>query len=136
MFKIFMSLVLTLILFSWRAQAHDGMKHDASTETAMAEQVPEAGGKVKTGDAVEPVSEGSSMGPVEVGNKICPVSKEEINEESGMKPQKVEYKGKIYNLCCAMCAEEFNKDPDKYVQLVEEEMKAESATSAEPALVH
>jgi len=56
----------------------------------------------------------------EAGNKICPVSGEEINDEARAI---YEYKGKIYNLCCAACIEEFKNNPDKYVQIVEAEKK-------------
>ena len=56
----------------------------------------------------------------EVGNKVCPVSGEKINEET---KATYEYRGKIYNLCCSACIEEFNKNPDKYIQIVEEEKK-------------
>ncbi|MBU4311747.1 MAG: YHS domain-containing protein [Candidatus Omnitrophica bacterium] len=57
-------------------------------------------------------------GPVDVGNKICPVSGEEIYEE--MKAT-YEHEGKIYNFCCAMCIDEFKKDPEKYIEKIEEE---------------
>lgn len=55
---------------------------------------------------------------VEVGNKICPVSGEEVPDVSGlgMEPAFYEYKGKIYNFCCAGCIEEFKKDPEKYIK--------------------
>ena len=48
-----------------------------------------------------------------IGNEICPVSGETIDEK--MK-QTYEYKGKIYNFCCPMCVEEFKKDPEKYIK--------------------
>jgi len=55
---------------------------------------------------------------VDAGNKICPVSGEKINEK--MKAT-YEYEGKVYNFCCAMCIDEFKKDPKKYIKKVEEE---------------
>jgi YHS domain-containing protein len=60
--------------------------------------------------------------PVEVGNKICPVSGEKVGTMGDA--HKMEYKGKVYNLCCPMCVEEFNKDPEKYVKIAEEEVAA------------
>ena len=60
---------------------------------------------------------------VDVGNKICPVSGEEIKEES---KATYEYEGKIYNFCCPMCIDEFKKDPEKYIKRVDEELKKES----------
>lgn len=56
--------------------------------------------------------------PQDVGNKICPVSGDKINEK--MKAT-YEYEGKIYNLCCPMCIDEFKKDPAKYITKTEEE---------------
>lgn len=53
---------------------------------------------------------------VEVGNKICPVSGEEIKKEEAFK---YEYEGKIYNLCCKMCLKDFKKDPEKYIEKLE-----------------
>lgn len=60
-----------------------------------------------------------------VGNKICPVSGEKIDEKTKVT---YEYKGKIYNFCCPMCAEEFKKDPEKYIEELE---KAEESKGHE-----
>ncbi len=60
--------------------------------------------------------------PVEVGNKICPISGEEVGKMG--EGAKVEYKGKIYTLCCGMCEKEFNSDPEKFVSKVEKQMAA------------
>lgn len=49
---------------------------------------------------------------IEVDNTICPVSGEEIDEETKVT---YEYKGKTYNFCCEACVEEFKKDPQKYI---------------------
>ena len=59
---------------------------------------------------------------VNVGNKICPVSGGKIEEKL---KSTYEYEGKIYNICCAMCIDEFKKDPEKYIKKVEEELKAQ-----------
>ena len=61
--------------------------------------------------------EGTEEGPIEVGNTICPVSGEKIDEETAYK---VEFEGEIYNLCCKMCAKDFEKDPQKYIEKLEE----------------
>ena len=53
---------------------------------------------------------------MEVGNKICPISGEKIIEG---KESKVEYKGKIYNLCCSMCEKDFKKDPEAAIKKLE-----------------
>ena len=65
--------------------------------------------------------------PVEMGNKICPVSGEEVGEMG--ETFKMEYEGKIYNLCCAMCAKDFKKDPEKYIKKIEEEMESMKSPS-------
>ncbi|MEI7998739.1 MAG: YHS domain-containing protein, partial [Candidatus Omnitrophota bacterium] len=67
---------------------------------------------------------------VEVPNKVCPISHEEVGK-NGMTPFKVTYKGKVYNLCCAMCEKDFLKDPDKYAKLLEEEVANEQAKQAQ-----
>jgi len=38
-------------------------------------------------------------------------------------PVTVEYDGKIYNLCCPMCPDEFKKDPAKYIAKIEAQKK-------------
>jgi YHS domain-containing protein len=60
---------------------------------------------------------------VNVGNKICPVSGDKIDENT---KATYEYEGKIYNLCCAMCIDEFKKDPQKYIKKIEEELQVQS----------
>ena len=52
----------------------------------------------------------------EVGNQICPVTGEKIDAKEKVT---YEYKGKIYNLCCSGCIEEFKKDPERYIQVIE-----------------
>jgi len=71
--------------------------------------------------------EPSKSAAVEVGNKICPVSGEKIDEK--MKAT-YEYNGKIYNFCCPMCIDEFKKDPGKYIKKIEEEKKEEAGQKA------
>lgn len=64
---------------------------------------------------------------VNVGNKVCPVTGNDIDK---LGENTVEYQGKIYNLCCPACKDEFLKDPDKYVTKVAEEMAKEQAVPA------
>jgi len=70
---------------------------------------------------------------VNVGNKICPVSGEKIDEK--MKAT-CEYEGKIYNFCCPMCIEEFKKDPKEYIKKVEEEQKSKPSMMEESGYMH
>ncbi len=69
----------------------------------------------------------SSKDAVEVGNKICPVSGDNVPAPGetgtmGDKPVKIEYKGKIYNLCCLMCVKDFKKNPEKYSGIADNEV--------------
>ena len=57
---------------------------------------------------------------VEAGNKICPVSGEKVGQMGDI--VQIEHKGKIYNLCCAMCKNDFDKNPDKYTKIAEDEV--------------
>ena len=72
---------------------------------------------------------------VNVGNKICPVSGEKINEK--LKATH-EYKGKIYNFCCVKCVEDFKKDPEAYIKKIEQEKQKEEAGEKieEPSVMH
>lgn len=58
---------------------------------------------------------------VDVGNKICPVLGEPIDEAT--KATYI-YEGKIYNFCCAGCIEDFKKEPKKYIDKVNAELEA------------
>lgn len=75
----------------------------------------------------EPDHEKGRAGVLEVGNKICPVSGDQIparGEDSAMgEPAQYEYDGKIYNLCCSMCESDFKKDPERYSNIAEEEIQ-------------
>jgi YHS domain-containing protein len=53
----------------------------------------------------------------------CPVSGDKIEQEG---KYTYEYKGKVYNFCCADCLNKFKKEPGKYM----EKAKAGSAASA------
>ncbi len=60
--------------------------------------------------------------PVKVNNRFCPISGEEIGKgEMAGKGATVEYKGKIYNLCCPMCKKAFLKDPEAAIKKMEEQ---------------
>ncbi len=69
---------------------------------------------------------------VEVGNKICPVTGNPVNDGSMGEPVKYEYQGKIYTLCCSMCVKDFKKDPEKYRKIAEDEvMKSQKASDTD-----
>ena len=67
--------------------------------------------------------------PVDVGNKVCPVTGMTIPE---LGKYTVEYEGKVYNLCSETCKEKFLLDPTTYIAKVNEELaKAKGGDKAE-----
>ena len=97
--------------------------HDKHQQIAQAETEH----KHEASEATAPVSPTET---VNVGNKICPVSGEKIEEKT---KTTYEYKGKTYNFCCASCIDEFKKDPEIFIKKVEEELKA--TTDEEKGLI-
>lgn len=95
--------VLISLMISSYAQATDEQKHHDQDISMM-------------GDMKE-----SSAEAVEVGNKICPVSGEEV---AAMDTAiKYEYNGKVYNLCCSGCVEIFKENPQEYSDIAEQEAR-------------
>lgn len=74
-------------------------------------------------DAHKAAPAGNKSEAIDVGNKICPVTGEKINEKT---KATYEHDGKIYNFCCPMCIGTFKKDPDKYIKKIEEEKAKEN----------
>ena len=74
-----------------------------------------------------PAAAAEAAAPIEVGNKLCPVSGEKVGDMG--EPIHVEHNGKIYNLCCSMCAKDFKKDTEKYSKIAEDEVAAEKSGS-------
>lgn len=56
----------------------------------------------------------SETAVIDVGNKVCPLSGDEVKGKDF-----VEYQGKRYGICCAMCAKNFLKNPEKYIKSLE-----------------
>lgn len=73
--------------------------------------------------AADQAAETTAQEAVNAGNTVCPVSGEKVGS-AGMAPATYEYNGTIYNFCCSACIETFKKDPQKYIDIVEEELKA------------
>ena len=116
--------VIGLVFCASQVFAHGGEDHDESKESMMEEK----GSMMKHKGSMMEHSDGLSAGVhiateeelgslPNVGNKICPVSGEKVGGDMG-DPVKVEYKGKVYNLCCTMCAKDFKKDPEKYIKII------------------
>ena len=90
------------------------------TMTKDAAMTAESAGK----DAME------KMEKVEVNNKICPIEGGPIKEDEAVK---IEYKGKIYNLCCPLCVKKFNEDPEKAISSLPKEGAEDTAVAADAA---
>lgn len=87
-------------------------KHSSHQQTALSKSIDEQKITGQSGSA------GTTDKAIEVGNKICPVMGGKINEKTRVA---YEYKGKIYNFCCAGCPGEFKKNPEEYIEKIEEE---------------
>ncbi|MGO8928761.1 MAG: YHS domain-containing protein [Limisphaerales bacterium] len=60
--------------------------------------------------------------------KTCVVSGDKLGEMGD--PFVYAYKGREIKFCCKGCLKDFNKDPDKYIKLIDEaEAKAKKAKS-------
>ena len=60
--------------------------------------------------------------------KTCIVSGDKLGEMGD--PYVYEYKGREIKFCCKGCVKDFNKDPGKYIKMIEEaEAKAKKAKS-------
>lgn len=108
-FLVALFLVVGVVLAAEEA----GMEGESSEAVATAPAATEATPAVEA--------------PVNVGNKVCPVTGMTIDE---MGKYTVEYKGKVYNLCSETCKDEFLKDPDTYVAKVDEELASEEKEGA------
>jgi len=106
--------VMSNVSFAMTCGSHSKQQH-----TAQAESNEHRNTQVDADDVTPIIAKEA----VSVGNKICPVSGEEIDPK--MKAT-YEYEGKIYNFCCTSCIEEFKKDPQKYIEKINEQKQGES----------
>ena len=74
--------------------------------------------------AGKPAASEQAKEKINVGNKFCPVTGEKIDEQS---KATYEYKGKIYNFCCEGCISDFKKDPEKYIEKINNEKAGTNA---------
>lgn len=122
MFLVTGIFVLGINKLSFAMMCGSSTAHGEHTQVAYAESADPEHEHGKTPD-----TQAHSEEAVNVGNKICPVSGEEIKEEEAFQ---VEHEGKIYNLCCKMCAKDFKKDPEKYIEKLKELEKKEEESQA------
>lgn len=124
--KIFMLLVATAFVAGISSLSYAMSCGDMDSGHSQHQQVAQA----QSGHSHESVSvsEAASEKAVNVGNKICPISGEKIDEKT---KATYEYNGKVYNFCCSNCIDEFKKDPEKYIKKIEEELQSEAKGQSE-----
>lgn len=71
------------------------------------------------GSGENSAAEKGKTAAVKVNNTVCPITGEKVDMNN---PETVEYKGKVYNLCCPSCAKGFNADPEKYSAIAEQSL--------------
>ncbi|MCA9394547.1 MAG: YHS domain-containing protein [Candidatus Omnitrophica bacterium] len=125
--KTILFLTAVLILTFPVHRTHAEMKEDHGHKGAMA---AEGGMEGHASGAAHQ----DKAGLVDVGNKICPVSGEEIGAMG--EGVDVEYNGKIYHLCCKMCEKDFKKNPEKYSAIAEAEASHEDEGMDEEEEMH
>ena len=116
------SLILALAvlgLSSGVVLAYEGMEHEKGMEVADHEKQSAIN---KSTDMRVATEEDVKKLP-NVGNKLCPVSGNPIDDGSMGEAVKYVYNGKIYNLCCQMCVKDFKKSPEKYSAVAQKEVK-------------
>lgn len=105
------------------AMAYEGKKHDEGIEETDHQK---QSATVELADSAMPMrvaTEEDIKNLPNVGNKLCPVSGNPVDDGSMGEAVKFVYNGKIYNLCCSMCAKDFKKNPEKYSAAAEKEVK-------------
>ena len=128
-------MILTITVFfllTGYCLAHEGMKHDEGMESmdhaqdAIMEHddsIMNNPGKVEI--EMHIATEEDAKALPNIGNKICPVSGNKVDDGKMGEAVLFVYNGKIYNLCCSMCVKDFKKDPEKYSKVAEDEVAKE-----------
>lgn len=124
--KISISLVAAVFIFGVGRLSFAMSCGGMDSEQEGYQKMPQSGGGRQHETLT--VKESVSREVAAVDNKICPVSGEEISEET---KATYEYEGKVYNFCCQMCIEDFKKEPQKYIKKVEEELQPDSKKETE-----
>lgn len=118
-------IVLSVASYASAAEGQGDLEHSGAVVSEDKSSMMEHEHK---GSMIEHMKEEESSA-IEVGNKICPVSGGKVG---AMGPAvQHEFKGKIYNFCCAGCVEPFEKDSEKYVKIVEEQMRQHKEMNSE-----
>lgn len=79
-------------------------------------------GLMAVGASVVKAAEQVAAQAVDAGNKVCPVMGGEASPSIT-----VEYKGKIYHLCCPGCKKSFEQDPERFSKIADDEVAVQKA---------
>ena len=121
---IVLSLVVVLSLsYSKYIGAHEGMKHDEGMEAIDHEKQSAMIEPADTAMEMRVATEEDIKNLPNIGNKLCPVSGNSVDDGTMGEAVKYVYNGKIYNLCCQMCVKDFKKNPEKFSAVAEKEVK-------------
>ncbi len=122
--KLIVLALATLLSLSYSnyVSAHEGMKHDEGMEESDHQKQSNMTKDEQTAHKMRVATEEDIMNLPHVGNKLCPVTGNPTNDGSMGEAVKYVYNGKIYNLCCKMCAKDFKKNPEKYSKIAEDEV--------------
>lgn len=121
--KFLILALAVLSLSSGLVLAHEGMNHEKGMETADHENKS----AITQSDAkdMRVATEEDIKNLPNVGNKLCPVSSNPVDDGTMGEAVKYVYNGKIYNLCCQMCVKDFKKNPLKYSAAAEKEVSGQ-----------
>lgn len=102
--------------------AHEGMEHEKGMETIDHEKKAAMDQATTQTKEMRVATEEDIKSLPNVGNKLCPVSGNPVDDGTMGESVKYVYNGKIYNLCCQMCVKDFKKSPEKYSAVAEKEV--------------
>ena len=118
-------IILTAVIFfslSGYLFAHEGMKHEEGMEEADHQKQSDMTESADTAMDMRVATEEDIKNLLNVGNKLCPVSGNPVDDGTMGEAVKFVYNGKIYNLCCQMCVKDFKKNPEEYSAVAEKEV--------------
>ena len=72
-----------------------------------------------------PKEAAAPVASADIAQKLCPVTGDPIDPSIY-----VDYNGRRIYFCCALCPADFKKDPEKYIKIVDEQLKSPPAMGA------
>lgn len=121
--KLLVLTAVTLFSFSGHLFAYAKMEQEKGMKTVDSEKQSTMTKSADTATDMRVATEEDIKNLPNIGNKLCPVSGNPVEDGSMGEAIKYVYNGKIYNLCCSMCVKDFKKNPEKYSAVAEKEVK-------------